>query len=87
MSRDGTLAFAGGIVGSGLAPADDLHVRRWPRGSRVGDPYGSCELSLAVILVAMYAVSLIVNVAQGLHRDYKDLLRHLPLEFLCWKYT
>jgi O-antigen/teichoic acid export membrane protein len=42
---------------------------------------------LVAILALMYAVFLIVSVAQGLHRDDKDLLRHLQVGFLRWRYA
>jgi O-antigen/teichoic acid export membrane protein len=44
-------------------------------------------VKLVVILAVMYAVFFIVNVAQGLHRDDKELLRHLRVEFLRWRFA
>jgi O-antigen/teichoic acid export membrane protein len=44
-------------------------------------------VKLVAVLAVMYAVFLIVSVARGLHRDDKDLLRHLQVEFLRWRYA
>ena len=44
-------------------------------------------VSLIATLLAMYMVFFGVNFLQGLHKDDKDLLRHLRLQVLRWKYA
>ena len=52
-----------------------------------GLPTAFGAVQLFAILTIMYGVFALVNLKQGLHRDDKDLLRYVRLQFLRWKYA